>query len=245
MTDKPVKTRRSRRAGKRSAGRREASTLAARVATILREEIVAGRIGPGEKIVEQTTAGRLGVSRVPIREATILLEREGLLVRSPTGRRRVRTLEPRDLVEIAELRLLIEPRLAALAAERHTAADAAAIERNLADLAMAETESRIAILDEEFHDLIAVAAHHSRLAYLWEMTRGQLLLLIAALQRREPTSVREMRQRTVTNHGNLWARIQSRDAVGAAREAEETDRIVLALARAKVETVPPEGGPRR
>ena len=77
------------------------------------------------------------------------------------------------------------------------------------------------------------------------MTRGQLLLLIAALQRREPTSVREMRQRTVTNHGNLWARIQSRDAVGAAREAEETDRIVLALARAKVEAVAPEGGPLR
>lgn len=242
MNDKRMKVRRVRSSGKRRSGEAAANTLAARVATILREEIIAGRIASGEKIVEQATALRLGVSRVPIREATILLEREGLLVRSPTGRRRVRTLEPRDLVEIAELRLLIEPRLAALAAERHTAADVAAIERNMADLATAETEARIAVLDDEFHDLIAVAAHHARLAYLWEMTRGQMLLLIAALQRREPLSVREMRQGTVANHRSLWALIQSRDAVGAARKAEETDRDVLALARAKVEAVSPEVG---
>lgn len=227
MTDGTLKGKRSRLAAGR-AGR----TLAARIAATLREEIIAGRIAAGEKIVEQQTAVRLGVSRVPVREATILLEREGLLVRSETGRRRVRGLAAADLVEIAELRLLIEPRLAALAAERHTAADAAAIERNLAALAAAETGTRIALLDAAFHDLVAAAAHHSRLASVWEMNRGQMLLLIAAMQRHAPQLTPRVREGTVSNHRGLWELILARDAKAAATYIERCAADLLERTRA-------------
>lgn len=231
MTDGTVKKKRSRLASAR-VGR----TLAARIAATLREEIIAGRIAPGEKIVEQQTAVRLGVSRVPIREATIILEREGLLVRSETGRRRVRSLDAADLVEIAELRLLIEPRLAALAAERHTARDAAAIERNLAALAAAETGVQISLLDTAFHDLVAAAAHQSRLASVWEMNRGQMLLLIAAMQRHAPQLTPRVRECTVETHGGLWTLIRARDPNAAARYVEQCDAELLSRTRALVQS---------
>lgn len=227
MTDGTVKKRRSR-----LASRRAGHTLAARIAATLREEIIAGRIAPGAKIVEQPTAVRLGVSRVPIREATIILEREGLLVRSETGRRRVRSLDAADLVEIAELRLLIEPRLAALAAERHTRADAAAIERNLAALATADSATRIALLDSAFHDLVAAAAHQSRLAAVWEMNRGQMLLLIAAMQRHALQVMPQVREHTVENHRGLWELIQARDAKAAAAYIERCGADLLDRTRA-------------
>jgi DNA-binding GntR family transcriptional regulator len=215
----------------RAPRRSPASTLADQVAGVLREEIIAGRIAPGAKIAEQATADRLGVSRVPVREATILLEREGLLVRSATGRRRVRLLHDHDLVEIAELRLTIEPRLAALAAEHHTAADAAALGRNLQALDRASTAARISLLDAEFHDLVAEASHQSRLAEVWRMMRGQILLLIAETQRRLPQSLAVTHDSTLAHHRAIWELIRQRKAQAAADYVERIDDDVLRTAR--------------
>lgn len=246
MTNDMLKEKRPRRA--RSAGTRIApcTTLADRVVKALREEIIAGRIAADEKIAEQAMADRLGVSRVPVREATLLLEREGLLVRSATGRRRVRVLDDHDLLEIAELRMLIEPRLAALAAERHHPADAAAIDRNIAELCRATTASRIAVLDAEFHDLVAAASHHRCLADMWQMTRGQMLLLIAAVQRTFPQTLQENRESTVENHRRLWALIRDRDAAAAAAYVERSDGALLTHVRAiaRSTTPPPTAGGR-
>lgn len=46
----------------------------------LRELIVSGRLGPGTRLVETTVAGRLGVSRTPVRSALHRLLREGYAV---------------------------------------------------------------------------------------------------------------------------------------------------------------------
>jgi DNA-binding GntR family transcriptional regulator len=225
---------RSRRGRPQAPRRAAGATLAARVAAALREDIIAGRIRQGVKIAEQTMADRLGVSRVPVREATILLEREGLLVRAATGRRRVRVLDAHDLVEVAELRLSIEPRLAAFAADRHSPADAAAIDRNIAELCRATTPSRVALLDAEFHDLVAAASHQSRFASVWQLMRGQFLLLIALMQQHATQSVQDTRDSTVANHRALWAHIRARDAAAAAACAEQAAAELLARARAFV-----------
>ena len=52
---------------------------------------------------------RLGVSRVPVREALFTLEREGLVEFSATGRAFVKELTPRDFEELLLLRLTLEP----------------------------------------------------------------------------------------------------------------------------------------
>jgi DNA-binding GntR family transcriptional regulator len=54
-----------------------------RVVIALREEIVAGRLRPGDRLVESDLSERMGVSRGPIREALRQLEHEGLVFSSP------------------------------------------------------------------------------------------------------------------------------------------------------------------
>jgi DNA-binding GntR family transcriptional regulator len=47
------------------------------VADHLRREIFAGRLAPGDRIPQEEVAGQLGVSRIPVREALVMLENEG------------------------------------------------------------------------------------------------------------------------------------------------------------------------
>ncbi len=57
----------------------ERETLRGRVRDLLREWIIEGELQPGERIAEPDMAGRLGVSRTPVREALLHLEREGFV----------------------------------------------------------------------------------------------------------------------------------------------------------------------
>ena len=49
----------------------------------LREEILYGKLKPGERLMEIALSERLGVSRTPVREGIRLLEKEGLVVMLP------------------------------------------------------------------------------------------------------------------------------------------------------------------
>ena len=62
---------------------RAASLLPERIAESLRAEILANRLEPGARLGEQELATRLGVSRVPLREAFRMLEGEGLVTIEP------------------------------------------------------------------------------------------------------------------------------------------------------------------
>src|ERR1700727_2221035 len=97
-----------------------------------REEIPSGALPPGAALAESPTAERLGVSRVPVREALLVLDQEGLITFGPRGRARVRTLSPGDHVEIYHARLPLEKAAARLAAERRTEEDLAAMRANIA-----------------------------------------------------------------------------------------------------------------
>jgi DNA-binding GntR family transcriptional regulator len=67
-------------------------TLADQAYRALREDIIEGRLQPGERITERQLAERLGVSPTPVREALGRLEHEQLIERS--GMRRIQVAEP-------------------------------------------------------------------------------------------------------------------------------------------------------
>lgn len=84
----------------------------------LREDIVQWRLRPGTLLAEVEQAGRLGVSRTPLREALGRLTAEGLTT-SAGGRGVVVTgISLADIDELFELRETLEGKAAALAAER-------------------------------------------------------------------------------------------------------------------------------
>jgi DNA-binding GntR family transcriptional regulator len=83
----------------------------------LRAAIVSGELRPGDRIGQEEVAERIGVSLIPVREALRVLESEGQVRYLPRRGYFVTELRVADLVEIFELRQLLESRAARRAAE--------------------------------------------------------------------------------------------------------------------------------
>lgn len=191
-------------------------TLGSEVAERLREEIISGRLAPDAVVAEIPTAERLGVSRVPVREATLVLERDGLLVFDERGRCHVRGLDSRDLEEIFDMRLLLECETFRRASRLRTETHLATMGRNIAQLERAKSLGRVSLLDIEFHDLVVDAGDHTRLSRLWEIMRGQVQLFTATLQRHQQLVTASVRESTAAGHRELLEFIRQRDGEGAA-----------------------------
>ena len=86
----------------------------------LRELLLSGEFGPGERVAEIPLAARLGVSRTPLRLALSTLAHEGLLEMLPGGGFVVRDFDPADIADAIELRGVLEGTAARMAAERLT-----------------------------------------------------------------------------------------------------------------------------
>ena len=74
----------------------------------LRRLIAIGELVPGQPLRQEDLAERLGVSRVPVREALNTLESEGQVVHEPHRGYRVTELSLADLIEVYRLRQLLE-----------------------------------------------------------------------------------------------------------------------------------------
>lgn len=138
-------------------------SLGERVYRSLKEDILAARVGRDELLLEQTLAERYGVSKTPVREALRLLVHDGLLLVLPRKGYMVRPVGLQDVVEVFEMRRIIEPALCAEAARRRVAEHVALmresieIERGLDDPSLDEMEQSL-----KLHRLIAVASGNTR-----------------------------------------------------------------------------------
>ena len=90
-------------------------SLRARIYEEIRDRIHHGDVGRDEKLVDVDLANKLGVSRMPVREALLQLTHEGYLVGTTRGFMLPR-LTPTDVANIFEVRRCLEPRAAAHAA---------------------------------------------------------------------------------------------------------------------------------
>ena len=178
---------------------RSFSSLSDSAASRLREQIFNGLAGPGTRLAEAAVAKKLGVSRVPVREALVLLEREGLVEFSPTGRAIVKHLMPRDFEELYVLRLALEPLASRMAAAR-LRGDVSPLEENLIAIAEANSVAEVTRLDLEFHEIILAAAGNERLLKLWQSMRGELELWLGRLQRTHQLQTRDTQNETASGH---------------------------------------------
>ncbi|HEX2154046.1 MAG TPA: GntR family transcriptional regulator [Acidimicrobiia bacterium] len=83
-------------------------TVEEMAASVIREAIVSGAIPPGTKLHQSNLAEALEVSRIPVRQAIRRLEAEGLVAIFPHRGAVVRSIEPEELREIYELRVMLE-----------------------------------------------------------------------------------------------------------------------------------------
>jgi GntR family transcriptional regulator, transcriptional repressor for pyruvate dehydrogenase complex len=177
---------------------------------------------------ERELAERLGVSRPVVREATKRLELQGLLeIRHGVGIKVVDKLhKPLNgsvallipdtadrLRQLTEARLLIEPGLARMAAERVTNAHLRSLRQNQVRLAAAETYEQSIEADLEFHRLIALAAGNEICTLLLDS--------LAELGR-------ESRKTTLSAVGNAVA-VAHHSQILAAIEARQPERASAAM----------------
>jgi DNA-binding GntR family transcriptional regulator len=152
--------------------------LADEVADRVREAIFNGAYPPGGQLREVELADALGVSRGPVREALLRLEREGL-VRSEWHRgATVTTLSPQDVSELDSLRGALEQLAVRQVITHASDEDLAAIEKEAQRMDRAEDEHEMVRCDIAFHDAVYAAAHHQRLEEAWQAIRSQVHLFL-------------------------------------------------------------------
>lgn len=189
-------------------------------------EISAGKLRPGERLIEVEIADRLGISRTPVREAIRQLESDGLVSHLPRAGSVVRTLEYAEIAELYEMRAVLEGTAARFAAR-------AASEIEIAELEAIDTEMRTAPdakslydANRQFHAVLLNAARNRFLVRAVEAVQKTLLIL-------GPSTLEESARadQAIREHEEVVAALRARDADAAEaamrRHIEEAHRARL------------------
>jgi DNA-binding GntR family transcriptional regulator len=199
----------------------------------IRDDIIAGRLKPNERLVVADLAAKHGTSTNPIREVLQLLRGEGYVVFAPNRGARVRPIDDEFIRNIYEISALIEPELARWFVGMATHADVAELERiqglieknNFADPLLHND------LDIQFHTVIYERHYNRQAVEIWWKYR---VVLWVVPQRYTVTLAR--RTQIVREHRELIQFIKDGDADKAAaltgRHVEGASRHLLEHMRA-------------
>ena len=202
----------------------------------LRDEILSGRMRPGQALSENEVAQRLGVSRTPVREAIIRLEGEGLLTVRPQVGTTVAPIDVEAVADVQFLREAIECRTVALAAQRVTAADAKALR------ALLKEQARIAArgdhptfvpLDDEMHRKLVAMSGRPRVWRAVEDAKAQLDR-VRFLSLEDPAWLATIHRQ----HEEIVDRVVAGDAEGAVAAMSRHLRAVFASIETIAKTSP-------
>lgn len=139
--------------------------------------IFGGEFQPGDRIVESRVARQLGVSQSTVREALREIEQLGMISSNPNRGVFVRPLTRRDVLEMYEMRALLEGHAARLAVTRLSdddLAELAALAEELVRLADAGDVRGMIARDVDFHARICAIADNTLLSRLWSAVNPHL-----------------------------------------------------------------------
>lgn len=159
-------------------------SLAESIADAVAEAIATRHLKPGERIVELTLADKLGVSRVPIREALKVLHAQGILSGVSHRGYRVADFGPATAEKVFETRLMVETFLLrdAIANWRAGSEDPHVLDGPIWLLeTAAKARDGLASLraDLEFHRSIRTAARNEIAATLWDALARHVLIIFS------------------------------------------------------------------
>lgn len=187
--------------------------MGAEVATLLCDLIFSGRLRAGERLRLQDLAEALGVSTTPIREAFLMLEKEGLIESERHRGFRVKRLTERDIADIYELHAFVAGLLIERATDCLTDSD-------LDSLAELDRKIRKAVVDGEpddveqrnfeFHRLINQRAPES------ELLRGKLRETTRYVPRHFYKEIPGWLDQSAQDHRGILHALRQRDSRAAA-----------------------------
>ena len=133
------------------------ASLEEKVYMLLEEEILTGKLSPGEQLKEQALSSRLEVSRTPIRGALHRLAEEGLVEISANRGASVVGVSSEDVTDTYLIRMRLEGLASRMAAERISEEDKAALTESveLSEFYIKKLDAEhLKELDTAFHKII-------------------------------------------------------------------------------------------
>jgi DNA-binding GntR family transcriptional regulator len=188
-------------------------TMALSAAEELRRRILEGEFPGGYQLRQDALATEFGISRIPIREALLQLESEGLVKIQPHRGAVVSELSIAEVEELFDLRALLEPRLLRRSAPRLTPDDYKGLNAILAEYSAEmrkKNPSRWGELNTAFHALLYRHAEQPR-------TAGIVTSLLQNTDRytRIQLAFTDGRARAEEEHHQLVALCEAADIKGA------------------------------
>ncbi|MEL7092696.1 MAG: GntR family transcriptional regulator [Pseudomonadota bacterium] len=183
----------------------------------LMQALESGIYKPGDRLRETEVAERLSLSRTPVREALRRLEAENIIEHRPRVGAVIRKLGQTEVVELYEMRLVLERTAAEMAAKHAAEAEIDGLGALNDDIAQSLGDSaRAAAINQKFHAAIYLAARNRFLLDAARAVNNALLLL-------GPTTLADSNriETVVRQHTQIIDAIGAGDieAAGAAAEA--------------------------
>jgi DNA-binding GntR family transcriptional regulator len=195
----------------------EPQSLRQRVAASLSRDILLGVYSPGQRLVERELVGRFQVSAIPIREALLDLENQGLVVKRVNAGCSVVSLTADEAAEIVRFRSALEPSVVQWAADRMTQDGCRILSSKLQDLRDAAERKDLPAFfhaDLEFHREIWRISGNRWAAQALSSAVGALFA--SGLTAATRTNLLDLRAEAA-KHARLLAMLTKGDGVAAAR----------------------------
>jgi DNA-binding GntR family transcriptional regulator len=184
-------------------------------------EIRTGTLMPGARLRETELAERLGISRTPVREAIRQLEADGLVTHLPRQGATVRSLDYAEVIELYEMRAVLEGTAARLAARVASDVELEELGALNAELALAAPGPAAQELNRQFHRTLLDAARNRFLVKSMSALQRTLFILGPTTLAQEPRV-----QGAFSEHDAVLQGLRARDA----RVAEEAMRAHIEAA---------------
>ncbi|TQC43381.1 GntR family transcriptional regulator [Rhodococcus sp. WS4] len=195
-----------------------AVSIADRAYSELHSDILDGRLPPGTPLSVPALAGRLGISRSPVREAVQRLIHEGLATHVLNRGAEVVRVDPAELLDIYRVKAPLEGLAARLATTRMTGTDVDALRAQLdeqdATLASGAGASEFIRLDMEFHRRIRIAAGSDTLTRTLAQFDSRTHLAVPNLWSDDAAAAL-----SVAEHHDIFRGLSAGDPDGAQRAA--------------------------
>jgi DNA-binding GntR family transcriptional regulator len=185
----------------------------------LREEILDGSLSPGQRLQQTEIADRFGISRMPVRDVLRRLEEEGLVSFEGGRVARVASLDPEEVAEVYDIRMVLEELAARKAAPNITDEDLVELSRIEAQMEKAAERQDLGLyleLDRQFHLRSYAPCQSPRLLRIisryWATTQHY---------RRAFSSRPGRIEHAIEEHRQILARFEAHDVEGSAAMARQ------------------------
>lgn len=202
-------------------------SLVSAIVESIEDRILSGELKPGERIAEQKLCEQLEVSRSPVREAFIILENQGFLVKQARKGVTVAMATLKEAVDAYTIRANLESLATYLTVKnnRHgLVEELKALNREVEAACSAGNKMKYYRLNDQFHETIINECGNEKLIQMLALFSKQ-----TARYRKEVLSIPGRMEESLKKHEILISSLESGDAEGAEKIRKDSILANIAL----------------